>query len=1322
MSFTQVGGIPGATLDIIGSNDVIWLNGTDSLTYDLGDPRFGSQYNVQDVRLTTIDGRQFDLNLTQGLTRIGDSNGNSLFINNNGVVHSDGTFVAFNRDGQGRITSIVDPSGEVQTYTYDTNGDLVTHTDRVGNETSFVYIADHYLDRIVDPEGNLPVRNEYDASGLLVAQIDGAGNRTEFDHDTTAGTETVTGRDGTVSILQYDESGNLDSATIGAATSTYTYDDRGNKLTETDPNGHVTTFTYNANNQITSETDPEGNVSSYAYDSQGRITQMAYPGGVELNFTYGASGNVTAQRDADGNLIQGFTYNTAGNPTSLTTAAGVTNMAYDAQGRVSQITSPTGLVRTYTYDASGRPLTSAVTRTVGGSPVVETTSYTYDGNGKLLTRTDPLGNVTTYVYDGNKRLASETDALGRVTTYEYDARGNLFRVTHPDATTDIYQYDLENRRTAHTDTGGRTSFFEYDSADRMTRVIYADGGTTVNTFNAGGNLVTQADTLGHTTTYTYDGLDRVLTMTDPLGNVTTYTYTDSQVKPTTVTDGNGNVTTYSYDTAMLFSEDLVGTTLPDGETTSQEIGPNGRVTSRTDARGNTTTYAYDAVGRVTAVTDALGGITTYGYDEAGNRISQTDALGRVTTFTYDALGRMLTRTLPGGQVESWTYDAVGNMVTHVDLNGDSTSLEYDVRDRLVLQTFPDSSTEAYTYTDSGQLESVTSSQGTWTFAYDARDRMTGATGPDGVALAYTYDTAGNRTSVAWGTPTETTAYGFDALARITSVTDPDGGVTEYSYDGVGNVVGITYPNGTEAQLEYNSRSQTVRVRHLAPNGTTVLADFQYQLDANGNRIRMIETAGRTLDYTYDALNRLTRVVEDPSGSPQTSDYGYDAVGNVISVAVPGSTESATYDVNDRLLTFGSRTFAYDDNGNLTTITDGSDVTQFEYDSQNRLVQRTEADGTISQFAYDHEGNRISRTIDGSETQFVVDRTDPSGLSQVLLELDGVGNTQASYVYGHGPVRMQRGVQDSYFHPDALGSTRLLTNGAGAVTDSYAYDAWGNSAGSSGSTPNEIRFAGERQDPTTNLYYLRARYLDPEILRFITRDPYAGDLMNPATLNAYQYALNNPVNMIDPTGKFGMISISISISISITVISIAYVKIFKPAKEAYDHLVKMLYEIPNMRLNEESSREELGLTLASVTSAAENKKLTDLVNLGGGSVAEAYSVLYDMMTTGGKFVALIHALNSATWMKYLPVHEGKPAHYVSCDFNHFVKKEYGLGLVTGLSAAKSLSPASNIIAIYLAYFTFVALVASTAGDEKPEPQSADDPGPFGGAPACPGLFK
>ncbi len=286
---------------------------------------------------------------------------------------------------------------------------------------------------------------------------------------------------------------------------------------------------------------------------------------------------------------------------------------------------------------------------------------------------------------------------------------------------------------------------------------------------------------------------------------------------------------------------------------------------------------------------------------------------------------------------------------------------------------------------------------------------------------------------------------------------------------------------------------------------------------------MSEQSGRDANHGYSSVYRL--ISENISGDPTSANnggltYSLDPVGNRLSLAstlAALSNQTNTYDPDDRLS--GD---AYDANGN--TLTSGGNT--FAYDFEDRLAQFD----TSVQMAYDGDGNRIVRTQGVSTARYLVDDLTPTGYAQVAEEVVS-GSVTAQYTYGSWRISQNRSAVLSYYGYDAGGSVRELFSDTGAATDTYDYDAFGNTVAQTGSTVNEFLYRGEQFDSTLGMYYLRARYYETKTGRFLTADKY--EPRSPRTCNCsplerrlppvaphhlFQYAGGDPSDRIDPTGR------------------------------------------------------------------------------------------------------------------------------------------------------------------------------------------------------------
>ena len=1102
-------------------------------------------------RYTSAEGYQYLIDEVKGLQSVTDPNNNTLVIATNGLVWknpnsgTNSVSVAFNRDQLGRITNIVDLAGNSLNYRYDTNNNLAVFTDRVGQTNGFAYTNvafPHYLTSISDARGVTPVQNQFDVNGRLVGNTDAFGNAISYGHDLANNREYVTNRLGQVTASDYDDHGNVIHTIAPDGGETFTsYDEDGNVLTVTDPLGHTTTYTYDGQDNRTSVTDPLGNVTRFTYGAQRRVTSVTDPRGNSITNTFNALGNLTAMRDPLGHVTR-FAYDANGNPVSMTNALGQSmSFVYDGAGRLAAELDALGHETDYQRDNSGNLLAQTTTRTTSGGLQTLTVQFQYDAQSRLTNSIFPDGSSARTIYNAIGKPATTIDQQGRQTSMQYDALGRVTRTIYPDNFSDSSAYDAEGRRIASTNRIGQVTRYEYDVMGRLVHTIYSDGtgSTSTNYFNLGGQLIASTDVNGNHTFYGYDAAGRSVAVTNALGQVSRSFY-DASGNLTNSIDALGRSTTFIYDALNR----RVQTIFADGTTQQTWFDELGRRTYEQDQAGKVTAFGYDTLGRMTTVTNALGYVTSYGYDELGQQISQTDANQHTTTFEYDSLGRRVKRTLPGNQVETYAYSIGGLLTNKTDFNGYHTEYQYDSMNRLLAKV-PDPSrnepTVSYTYNVLGLRTGMADAGGSSTYGYDGRNRLTSKSErwnlPSGARytsiLNYNYDALGNLTNIVSSDPNGVNVrYGYDGLSRLNAVGDAGAGTTGYGYDAVGNLQSCTYPNLVHSEYQYDALNRLTNLNSsqlLAP-----IANYAYTVGLAGNRLTATEqlfASGinaqlKTINriYTYDDIYRLTS--ETINGTPSTAlaSYNYDPVGNRQSRGGSLLTpQTFNFDVNDHL-----NTDTYDANGNTLFGAGFGQSQADQYDFENHLTVRHTPTSTIT-IKYDGDGNRVSKTITTATntvtTCYQVDELNPSGYAQVVEEYTSVNSQQPTincvYTYGHTLISQRRldGAlwTTSFYGYDGHNNVRYLTDANGTVADTYDYDAFGNLTAASGSTVNCYLFTGEQLDVDLGLYYLRARYHNPDTGRFWNTDSFEGNGSDPASLHKYTYCQNNPLNGFDPSG-------------------------------------------------------------------------------------------------------------------------------------------------------------------------------------------------------------
>jgi len=1058
----------------------------------------------------------------------------------------DPTTFEWSQEGE-TLLSLVDAEGNQTDYGYDDASNLISSTDARGFTTTFDY-SGRLLARMIDALDQT-TSYTYSSEGFLESVTDPLGHTTTFANDGFGQRTSMTDADGNTWTYAYDDLGRLTDSTdpLGAVThveydasghplriiqnydparpqndlnqynitATFTYDEVGNLLTAEDTLGRRISFEYDEANHRIKRTDPTGSATAYAYDAAGNLVEVTDALGRTTLLTYDALNRPVSQTDPLGHETL-ISYNPDGTLMTSTDALGrVTTYTYDGLKRLVGSTDPAGGVTAYAYDALGNP--TSVT-----DANHHTTATSWDGLNRPVMVTDPNGHTRRFVYDAAGNLSQASDGLGNTTVYAYDSRNLLASVSDPLGNVTTYTYDALGNMTSSTDANGVVTGFEYDRQGRLTAVVQnAVGGsppdqeTNVRTeygYDAVGNRLTVKDARGNVRAFNYDTLDRLLGAADPLGNTVVFGY-DAVGNPTSKTDPLGLTTTLGFDAA----DRLVKIDYPDPD---QDVvfayDPAGNLTSMTDGVG-LTQWTYDALNRPMAITDPFGDSVGYTFDPVGNQTGLIYPDDKAVTYAYDPANRLINVTDWQASLTGYGYDAADRLTTIALPNGVVSSFEYDVANRLtgLNHTLEADVLASYRYDYDGvgnRTQAVEALTYPWTPSLAAASTSSASSGgslpSSGGRIAFDPLVAlmGPMALLVLLPIGRRRARGASQVVLILAV---------MAGASVALAACLPTPTPTPAPTWTASPTATdtatafptdtaVPTDTVVPTDTTVPTDTAVPTDTSTPSPTPTLTpvvVTRTVDYAYDPLYRL--IAADYS-SGDFFHFTYDPVGNRLTQTTLAGANSYSYDAADRILEADGQPFSWDANGNL--VSDGDRT--YSYDHADRLSSIVDGLSSAT-YAYNGLGGRLTQTLGGLTTQYTLDLA--VGLTQVL------GDGTSEYLYGLGRIGQDGPSGWAYSLSDALGSVRQLTSAAGMVTLGRDFEPFGGTMASAGYGSTAFGFTGEQQDPA-GLVFLRARFYDPGTGRFLTKDPFPGLPALPTTLHPYQYALNNPVNLVDPSGQ------------------------------------------------------------------------------------------------------------------------------------------------------------------------------------------------------------
>ena len=949
-----------------------------------------------------------------------------------------------------------------------------------------IYFAEAAVIRRIDPSG---VINTVAGTGNETTVPDGtkatAGDIAEITTVTSAPDGTIWFQERFAYLLRrivpampvFSGTGQELIVSDGSVVHVFTSEGRHLRTLDAETGGELLRFDY-MNGVLSSIIDPEGNTTTIQRNAAGAAVALVAPGGQRTDLA-GAS-----QLE------------------SMTTAPGETTwFEYTTDGLMKSVTDPRGEKTTFTWSALGM-----LERDADPEGGAKTLTRTETANGHRVTITTELGRATTYT--------AEESAAADATRMVVDASNlqTTVSATKTGTTTTTSSSGITTTSTEAPDPiwGMQSPFM------RTTTVQWPSGRTLTTTMEREVTLAVPGDPLSLSTR-----TERVT-----INGKTTLRVFDRSSLTETITTPEGHAFRRSVDGANRTRRIAAPGLLP----IDVAYDVHGRLESI--AQGSRRQmFGYNGRHELTSVTDALSRTTRFEYDPAGRVKKQILPDLREIAFGYDLSGNLTSIAPPGRPAHTFRYTGVSLTTAYVPplLAGTGgTEYIYNVDRDLETIVRPDGTSIDFDYDDGGRLHAITAPDTARGYGYDAGGNLSAITGAD-ADLAYVYDGTAPL-QMSWsGAMIGRVSWDYDSDARVRSETAGASAIT-FTYDDDGDLQAagaLQFFRNASGILDY------IRI------GTSTET---FTFDDHGDLDRVLHQNGAqallALDYTRDDAGRITGIVESANGTDVEIGYHYDPSGRLDEVTYPDaivryrydsngnrtarevvrstgtSTETASYDAQDRLLNYEGTQYTYTPNGDLLTKTDATGTTHYIYDALGNLRKVTLPNGVVIEYLIDGQNRRVGRKVDG----IVTHRWLYADQLRIVAELDATGAVAKRFVYGtraNVPDYMVAGGVTYRIYADHLGSPRRVVNlTTGAVIQSLRFDEYGYVLADTNPGFIPFGFAGGLHDTATGLVRFGARDYDPRVGRWTSKDPI---LFDASGTNVYEYALGDSVNLFDPTG-------------------------------------------------------------------------------------------------------------------------------------------------------------------------------------------------------------